>query len=128
MSLRGETRTEFPQAVRKKAFARCCIKGVPHCEGCGISLSIGHFIFEHVTPDGLGGEPTLENCKVHCMACKKTKDKTDNAVMAKADRVAKRAYGLMPAKQKIASAGFQRKVRTHAGRPPVRRSTDAIGD
>ena len=26
-------------------------------------------IYEHDIPDGLGGEPTLENCKVHCRIC-----------------------------------------------------------
>ena len=113
MSLRGEKRTEFPQPVRKALFARCCrqclvegvenIPGVPQCEGCG--------------------KPTIENGKVHCMVCKKTKDKVDNAIMAKADRVAKRAYGLMPAKKSIQSRGFTKKVRTHAGREPVRRAT-----
>ncbi len=124
-SLRGEKRTNFPQSVRKKAFARCCINAVPHCEGCGIEVRSGGFIYEHITADGLQGEPTLENCKVHCMACKKAKDKADNAIMAKADRVLKRSYGLMPAKQKIKSPGFAKRVRTHAGRPPVRRSLPA---
>ena len=133
MSLRGEKRTEFPQPVRKALFARCCrqclvegvenIPGVPQCEGCGNVLRSGGFIYEHDTADGLGGEPTIENGKVHCMVCKKTKDKVDNAIMAKADRVAKRAYGLMPAKKSIQSRGFTKKVRTHAGREPVRRAT-----
>ena len=123
MNLRGEKRTEFSQKVRKAAFARCCINAVPHCEGCGNVVRPGGFIYEHVTPDGLQGEPTLENCKVHCMVCKKTKDKTDNAIMAKADAVLKRSYGLMPAKQSIPSRGFPKRARTHAGRPPVRRLT-----
>jgi len=131
MSLRGERRTEFPQSVRKALFARCCLQcpvegvenipGVPQCEGCGNVLRPGGFIYEHDTADGLGGEPVLENGKVHCMVCKKTKDKIDNAIMAKADRVLKRSYDLMPAKQKIPSRGFARRQRTHAGRPPVQR-------
>ncbi len=121
MNLRGEKRTEFPQSVRKAAFARCCINAVPHCEGCGNEVRPGGFIYEHITPDGLQGEPTLENCKVHCMVCKKTKDKADSAIMAKADRVLKRSYGLMPEKRPIPSRGFPKRERTHAGRPPVRR-------
>jgi hypothetical protein len=120
-NLRGEKRTEFPQSVRKKAFARCCRNGVPYCEGCGAPVRSGGFIYEHVLADGLAGEPLLENCKVHCTACKVTKDKADNAVMAKADRVLKRAYGLMPKKQPIASRGFPKRQRTHAGREPVKR-------
>ena len=121
MTLRGEKRTEFSQKIRKAAFARCCINAIPHCEGCGNEVKSGGFIYEHITPDGLQGEPTLENCKIHCTACKKVKDKIDNAIMAKADRVLKRSYGLMPAKQKIASRIPQKRPRTHAGREPVKR-------
>jgi len=117
MNLRGQERQEFPQSVRKAAFARCCrecavqgvenIPGVPQCEGCGNVLRAGGFIYEHDQADGLGGEPTAANCKVHCMVCKKTKDKADNAVMRKADAVLKSTYGLKPAKRsKIRSRGF----------------------
>jgi hypothetical protein len=125
MSLRGERRTEFPQSVRKAAFARACKPdGVPKCEapGCGKVIRAGHLIFEHVQPDGLGGEPTIDNCKCYCDVCadKKTVEE-DNPRMAKADRVLKRSYDLMPAKQKIPSRGFARRQRTHAGRPPALR-------
>lgn len=129
MSLRGEKRTEFSQRVRKLAFARCCLNGtepgIPQCErtGCGAVLRSGNIEYEHLSPDGLGGEPTLENCGVWCATpCATVKTHTeDNPRMRKADRVLKRAFGLMPAKQKIHSAGFQKRPRTHAGRPPVRR-------
>lgn len=118
MSLRGEKRTEFPQSVRKKAFARCCQRcdvegvenkpGIPQCEGCGNELRAGGIIYEHVQADGLGGEPTLENCKVHCTVCADVKTYTeDNPRMAKADRALKKSFGLMPTKrQKINSGGF----------------------
>lgn len=109
MSLRGEQRQEFPQKVRKLAFARCCINAVPHCEGCGNVLRPGGIIYEHVTPDGLGGEPVLENCKVHCRVCADAKTFTeDNPRMAKADRVLKKAFGLQPARKKFQSAGFRK--------------------
>lgn len=121
MSLRGEARTEFPQAVRKKAFARCCINAVPHCEGCGNVLRAGGIIYEHVIPDGLGGEPTLENCKVHCRVCADLKTFTeDNPRMAKADRALKKTFGLMPTKrQQIKSPGFARAT-------PQRRASGAV--
>lgn len=131
MSLRGEKRTEFPQAVRKKAFARCCqtcpvegvtnIHGVAQCESCGKRIRSGGFIYEHILADGLGGEPTIENCKVHCITCadKKTIEE-DNPRMAKADRALKKAFGLEPApRQKIASRGFVRPV-------PQRRASGEI--
>lgn len=105
--LRGQPRTEFPQKVRKLAFARCCINAVPHCEGCGAQLRSGGIIYEHVTPDGLQGEPTLENCKVHCKTCADTKTYTeDNPRMRKADRVLKRAYGLGKRRRTIPGRKF----------------------
>lgn len=129
MSLRGGKRTEFSQKVRKMAFARCCqsgtMPGIPQCErpGCGAVLRSGNIEFEHLAPDGLGGAATFENCGVWCaVPCSSKKTHTeDNPRMRKADRVTKRAYGLMPTKQKIQSPGFAKRARTHAGRPPVRR-------
>jgi 5-methylcytosine-specific restriction endonuclease McrA len=95
MSLRGSRRQEFPQSVRKAAFIRCCRNAVPHCEGCGNVLRSGGIVYEHVTPDGLGGDPTLENCKVHCSVCADRKThQEDNPRMRKADAVLKATYGL----------------------------------
>lgn len=121
MNLRGLDRTEFPQSVRKAAFRRCCKNGKPYCEGCGDEIR-GVTIYEHVAPDGLGGEPTLDNCKVHCKTCADVKTHTeDNPRMAKADRVLKHTYGLEPSKQKIQSPRFpQRKPQNTASRPIVR--------
>lgn len=95
-SLRGIARTEFPKSVKAAAFRRCCdAKGVPHCENCNIPLSGPNTIFEHVTPDGLGGEPTLANCKVFCRNCASKKTfAQDNPRMQKADRQLKAGYGI----------------------------------
>lgn len=124
MNLRGQSRREFPQSVRKAAFIRCCKDGIPRCEGCGVMLRAANIIYEHVIPDGLGGEPTLENCKVHCRNCADVKTFTeDNPRMQKADRVLKKHYGLTPAKQKIASRGFgKRPPQRTASRPTERRT------
>lgn len=96
--LRGLARTEFPQSIRKAAFARSCKPdGQPKCEapGCGRMIRAGHLRFEHVQPDGLGGEPTIENCKVYCDVCADRKTFTeDNPRMAKADRVLKATFGM----------------------------------
>jgi 5-methylcytosine-specific restriction endonuclease McrA len=132
MSLRGEQRHEFPQKVRKAAFARCCKKGslsgVPQCENCGLVLASGNIIYEHVTPDGLGGAPTIENCKVFCRkicATKKTVE-DDNPRMAKADRVLKKAFGLQSSRKKIQSAGFAKaKPQLTASRPLKRKFDNA---
>lgn len=99
MNLRGHERREFPQSVRKLAFKRCCGKdGIPRCENCGNVLRSGNIEYEHLDPDGLGGEPILENCGVWCaVTCSSKKTHTlDNPRMAKADRVLKKTYGLKP--------------------------------
>lgn len=114
MNLRGQTRREFPQSVRKLAFARCCrngtIPGVPQCEKCGIVLKAGNICYEHIQADGLSGGPTLENCGVWCLSScsyKKTNEE-DIPRMAKADRVLKKNFGLRPFRVKIQSAGFRK--------------------
>jgi hypothetical protein len=125
MTLRGEQRQEFSQKVRKAAFARCCIAGIPHCENCGIELKSGNIEYEHLEADGLGGAATLENCGVWCRSsCSKKKTHTeDNPRMQKADRVLKASYGLRASRQKIQSAGFRRvPPQRTASRPIERRS------
>ena len=128
-SLRGHERQEFPQKVRKAAFARCCKNGsksgVPQCETCGIEVGRRNgLIYEHVQPDGLQGEPTLENCKIHCFNCADTKTHTeDNPRMSKADRVTKKEYGLMPERrQKIQSAGFRKAPAQRSASRPIERA------
>lgn len=121
MNLRGQERREFSQKVRVAAFKRCCKNGIPYCESCDQQIH-GTPIFEHVIPDGLGGEPILENCKVHCKTCADVKTFTeDNPRMAKADAVLKHNFGLEPTKQKIPSRGFPaRKPQRTASRPIAR--------
>jgi len=131
MNLRGFERREFPLSVRKLAFARCCkngtMPGIPQCEGeCGgivLNKRTG-IIYEHVIPDGLGGEPTLGNCKVHCRNCADVKTFTqDNPRMQKADRVLKKNFGLEAKKQKIQSAGFRRAAPQRTASRPLERRT-----
>lgn len=131
MNLRGGKRREFSQKVRKATFARaclqCCVDGVenipgrPQCENCGKEVRSGGFIYEHVDPDGLGGEPTADNCKLHCTSCADTKTtEEDNPRMRKADAVLKSTYGLRPARrQTIKSAGFPKA-------PPQRRASSPV--
>jgi len=124
-SLLGHKRREFTQKVRKEALRRCTRNSKPHCETCDTELNERTgIIFEHVIPDGLGGEPTLDNCKVHCKTCADIKTHTeDNPRMRKADRTVKKRFGLRPERQKIQSAGFaKRQPQRTASRPIVRHS------
>ncbi len=76
-------RREFPTKIKAAAFARAA----GHCEGCLGRLYIGKFHYDHRIPDGLGGEPTLDNCVVFCVACHGAKTtKIDVPAIAKAKR------------------------------------------
>lgn len=66
------TRREFPAKIKVAAFERSCGK----CEGCTARLQPGRLHYDHVLPDALGGEPTLENCEVLCIACHAVKTTT----------------------------------------------------
>lgn len=75
------TRREFPTAVRVAVIKRASDdQGRIYCEGCGALVK--RFQIDHVRPDGLLGEPTLENAQLLgecCFAPKNAKDTTDIA-------------------------------------------------
>jgi hypothetical protein len=60
-------RRNFPAAVKLAAFRRCQGRREGDCGGA--RLYVGKFEYHHRIPDGLDGEPTLENCVVLCIAC-----------------------------------------------------------
>ena len=103
-------RREFPAKVKLAAFERA--KG--HCEGCGLKI-VGRPEYDHDKPDGLGGEPTLENCKVLCGKCHRIKThEHDRPIMQKADNQKKSAAGITRPRKKIASRPFPRSDRKRA--------------
>jgi hypothetical protein len=124
-SLRGHDRQEFPASVKRAAFRRCCRDGKPYCESCGIELKPGNIEYEHIQADGLSGAPTLQNCGVWCRSsCSKKKTHAaDNPIMAKADRVLRKSYGLRPARQKIQSRGFAKAAPQRTASRPIERRT-----
>jgi 5-methylcytosine-specific restriction protein A len=65
-------RREFSAKVRVAAYER----SRSLCEGCGAPLQVGRFHYDHVLPDALGGDPTLENCAVLCRPCHDEKTHT----------------------------------------------------
>lgn len=85
------SRTEFNSKVRRDAWTRC--KGF--CEKCTAKLFPGKFTFDHIKPDGLDGEPTLDNCQVLCTNCHKIKTtEHDRPIMQKADNIRRKHLGL----------------------------------
>lgn len=84
-------RREFSKAVKATAALRADGK----CEGCTRKLREGDFHYDHDIADGLGGEPTLENCKVLCRSCHSVKTtKHDVPRIAKTKRNFKKSHGI----------------------------------
>lgn len=85
-------RKEFPKPVKREALRRAAGK----CEGenCGVLYGV-KFHFDHVIADGLGGEPTLENCAVLCHQCHNEKTrKHDVPLIAKVKRISDKHNGI----------------------------------
>lgn len=91
-------RREFKVSVRNARRIHCTdAEGNIHCEGCGKVVRDGEYDFDHHMPDGLGGPPTFENCRVLCKigkgSCHKIKTEADKKLMQKADNVKNRYRG-----------------------------------
>lgn len=83
-------REEFKKGVTLAAWQRA--NG--HCEKCTAKLFPGKFHFDHRIPCGIGGEATLENCQVLCVACHDVKTrKEDVPLIAKAKRIRAKHIG-----------------------------------
>lgn len=88
-------RREFTAKTKGLAFVR----SGGHCEKCTAYLMTGRFHYDHVIPDALSGEPTLENCEVLCTAChgEKTR-KADVPTIAKVKRIRAKHIGIKSGK------------------------------
>lgn len=83
-------RDEFRKATKQDAWARCGGK----CEGCGKEFQDGERVeFDHIVPDALRKNASLENCQVLCSPCHLEKTKCDVRNIAKAKRIARKNTG-----------------------------------
>ena len=83
-------RNEFTKATKIQAWDR----SGGHCEECGAKLFTGKFVYDHKIPTALGGDASLENCKVQCSNCDKPKTAKDQTTIAKARRVEEKHRGV----------------------------------
>jgi 5-methylcytosine-specific restriction protein A len=84
-------RHEFSAKVK----AQAALRANGHCEGCTRKLLAGDYHYDHNTPDAMGGDATLENCKVLCRSCHSIKTtKTDVPQIAKAKRRERKRFGI----------------------------------
>ena len=102
-------RREFPRSVKRDAAARCGGK----CEACGKRLRFGEYNYDHDLPDFLGGEPTLENCKVLCMVCHKAKTKAVDTPRIVKSRGQRDMAMNIKSRSKLSGAGFRKSDRQH---------------
>jgi 5-methylcytosine-specific restriction endonuclease McrA len=96
-------RKEFPKTVKVAVIKRATKDGIVFCEGCGALAK--KWEIDHITPDGLFGEPTLENAKLLCQICHSEKTKKDVKNIAQAKRREARHLGVRK-KPTLMSRGF----------------------
>lgn len=106
-------RREFSATVRKARLKHAHGK----CEECAQPLDGIFFDFDHDTPDGLGGEPTYENCRVLCTGCHKEKSRRDKELMQKADNIKAKHQKTRAPRKKIESRGFEKAEKPR--KPPL---------
>lgn len=93
-------RKEFSIKTKKAAFARCCVDGVPRCEGfiapegllhrCSADLRSRPFHYDHDDADFYSKDNSLKNCVVLCVPCHLEKTKTiDTPKITKTRRIDK---------------------------------------
>lgn len=101
-------RREFPAKVRVAVIKRATRDdGNRYCEKCGDLAK--RFQIDHVRPDGLLGEPTLQNAMLICEPCFTEKNKADTSAIAKAKRREAAHLGAKASPtRKIQSAPFAR--------------------
>lgn len=83
--MRREFSTKTKAAAWERSQGLC--EHVSNGIRCGLPLHHGKYTYDHILPDWLGGEPTLENCQVlgRC-CCDKPKTAADQGRIAKTKR------------------------------------------
>jgi 5-methylcytosine-specific restriction protein A len=101
-------RIEFAAPVKKAALALA--NG--QCAGCGASLTLNKYHYDHITAANKGGDASLANCQLLCWACHKVKTRKDVADIAKAKRLELRHNGIRKPSRFAGSrdSGLKKKV------------------
>jgi 5-methylcytosine-specific restriction endonuclease McrA len=106
-------RTEFKKKIKLTVINRSTVNNIVRCEHCGGVAK--KYQIDHIIPDSIGGEATLENAQLLCEVCYGEKNPKDTTRAAKTKRQTEMA--VLPRESKLQSRGFTKKVRKHAGRP-----------
>ena len=101
-------RREFPRSIKVAVIKRATRDGVVYCEGSGCGLPAKKWQIDHIRPDGLLGEPTIENAQLLCDVCYGVKNPKDTTAIARAKRREAKAIGAVtPPAHPIKSRGFE---------------------
>jgi 5-methylcytosine-specific restriction enzyme A len=96
-------RREFTPKIKLAAWDRSS----GNCEKC-LARILGRPEYDHVLPDALGGEPTLQNCEVLCSKCHRLKTSGEDVPrIAKTKRTKRKSIGAWPKTHRpLRSRGF----------------------
>jgi len=124
-------RKEFDKETKKVALARsggrceCMVNRDGEMIRCNAVLIPSRVEYDHLIPDALGGEPTLENCVAACILCHAEKTKQDVRQIAKAKRLENREANVQRKTDRpLEGRGFdpappQRKASKPTNKPPA---------
>src|SRR5215510_13269925 len=103
-------RAEFSKQTKLEAWRRCHnVQGMPCCENCGMYLMGRRPEYDHDKPAELGGDNSLENCKVLCPTCHRAKTSfEDMPVIWKSNRVRDKHAGIRRSKYRWPKRSFKR--------------------
>jgi len=119
------TRKNFSKSTQVARFKLCgglCEGKLENGNRCNVVLVPGRWHCDHHNPDGLTGEPTLENARCLCLECHAIKTRIDVANIARAKRIEAKHIGVEMPKAKIASKPKQDKPKRDKLDMPPRRS------
>ena len=111
-------RTNFSKAVREAALERAdgrCEHIDEVGNRCPCALQDHYYQFAHVIADGIGGRPTLENCRVWCTPCHRGEFARDIAVIAQTRRLEKQRIGVSCTRRPMAGSRFSSEYRGFDG-------------
>ena len=111
-------RLEFTARTLREAWDRsggiCECHRVPMLKrpnGCGQKLGEGNIFYEHIVPDNIRPDNSIDNCAALCKTCWREKTDSDRPTIAKSNHVRDRARGIKIRRgPKLQSRGFERRT------------------
>lgn len=123
------SRTEFSKAVRRQAVGRAngqCEGSMRDGSRCVCRVSAGRQHFDHDLPDWMGGEATLENCRVLCIPCHTEKTaKRDAPLIAKTKRILDNEQGIRT-QSRLKGQGFRKAPKQRTASRPLNKRIAAV--